>query len=81
MSQYLYSDEEIDRLTRKLNRNPMVNLAGKLEGDKRCKTCKFLCVREFARRYYKCRFRPCTGGPATDHRVNWDACKKYEPND
>lgn len=55
--------------------NPMLRF-GKTPGMK-CKDCANLCYVEYARRYYKCRLRKCTGGPKSDHRVGWDACSKF----
>jgi hypothetical protein len=57
--------------------NPMLEIHGETPG-KKCRDCKFLCVREFAKRYYKCEHRGCSASPATDHRVNWPACGLYE---
>jgi hypothetical protein len=57
--------------------NPMIKLYGETLG-KRCKTCIFLCCREFAKKYYKCQYRGCSGSPVTDHRVNWPACGKHK---
>jgi len=58
-------------------KNPLLRLYGETPGQK-CKNCANLCVREFARRYYKCRLRCCSGSPTTDHRVNWPACGRFE---
>ena len=44
-----------------------------------CGDCThFYRVGGVAGRYYKCDLRKNTGGPATDHRVRWPACAKYE---
>jgi len=77
----LYDDAELARITKQGNSNPMVMLYGKLPGEKKCKTCTFLFAKQFANRYYKCGFRQCTGGRASDHRIGWDACKKYEEDE
>ncbi len=45
---------------------------------KRCKECVWLVGWRYANVYYKCRLRGMTHGPATDHRVNWKACGKFE---
>lgn len=59
------------------NNNPMVRAFGLLKGQK-CKQCKHLVKKEWAGTYYKCGFRANTNGPGSDHRVNWDACKRFE---
>ncbi len=56
----------------------LINLHGKTE-DKKCKTCALLGVRSFAKNYYKCTLVSSSGNPATDWRVNWQACGKYQP--
>ena len=58
--------------------NPCVRTYGPGPEGARCKTCLKLGAKAFARTYYKCELRPDTGGPGTDHRVNWKACAKYE---
>jgi len=58
--------------------NPMVLWYGSVNGGQTCRDCIYLCVREFAKRYYKCRLRKCSSSPTTDHRVNWPACSKFE---
>lgn len=62
----------------KLHDNPMVKAHGFGPEGKRCKHCKHLFVRQYAGRYYKCGLRVNTNGPATDQRVNWAACSKFE---
>jgi hypothetical protein len=60
--------------------NPMVRATGFGPEGARCKTCHFLfCqVSGSGKRFYKCGQRgEATHGAATDHRFNWDACKKY----
>lgn len=59
------------------NPNPMVVAYGKLEPTRRCKECRFLEKHSAGNTWYKCAFRR-KGGPATDHRVGWDACGKFE---
>lgn len=58
--------------------NPVVRLYGPGPEGARCKTCRHLYCREFANRYWKCPYHGDTRGPGTDHRVNWNACAKYE---
>lgn len=57
--------------------NPLIAVYGKTEG-KKCKDCSHLYSKEFANKYYKCDLRKDTNGPGTDHRINWNACGKYE---
>lgn len=59
-------------------KNPCVRQFGAGPEGKKCKTCKSLTYHQFTRKYYKCKNRPITRGPATDHNVGWDACGKYE---
>jgi len=62
------------------NPNPMVKLHGFWEPRTKCKNCKKLLGIQYSKVYYKCSLRKNTHGPATDHRVNWDACMKFEDN-
>lgn len=39
-----------------------------------CKTCANLYVREFSRKYFKCKACRCSASPATDIRLWWPAC-------
>lgn len=57
--------------------NPVVRLLGKGPEGKRCKDCGHLFARKYNKTYYKCALRRCTNGPATDHRVRWNACSKF----
>jgi len=57
--------------------NPCVRLYGARDG-KKCKACIHLFGKQYANTYYKCALRKNTSGPGTDHRVNWNACGKYE---
>lgn len=62
-----------------LKRNPMLVVVGKDPENRRCADCAHLfMVGGVSGRYYKCDLRRVTGGPATDHRVNWPACAKFE---
>ncbi|MEN6547729.1 MAG: hypothetical protein ABFE07_16975 [Armatimonadia bacterium] len=61
--------------------NPCVRLWGPGPEGAKCRTCTLLVlvVRYGAgRRYYKCRMRRMSMSEATDHRVGWRACAKYE---
>lgn len=59
--------------------NPLIPLYGKSEGNK-CKHCTHLVRKVYGNVYYKCELRnnvdKCS--PKSDHRVNWDACGKFE---
>ena len=67
------------------NQNPCIRMYGFYEKNPKtevkCKTCTNLLAVKLANTYYKCGLRKITGGPATDHRVRWQACGKYEPRD
>jgi len=60
------------------NKNPMVRAHGFGPEGTRCKTCRFIYSRTFAKKYYKCKFRGDTRGEGTDHQCNWDSCLYYE---
>lgn len=57
--------------------NPMVKAQGPGPDAHKCKDCVFLIRKEYARTYYKCKFRGNTNGSATDHKVNWQSCSKF----
>jgi len=63
---------------RKLDDNPCVYWYGKGPEGTKCKTCKKLVYKDRGKRYYKCLERTITNGAASDHRVRWNACGKYE---
>jgi hypothetical protein len=59
--------------------NPCISVYGPGPDGARCKTCAHLDGHPGAGRiYWKCLLRTYSHGPATDHRVNWPACGKYE---
>jgi hypothetical protein len=58
--------------------NPCVKLYGPGPEGAICKTCRHLGAHWTARKFYKCELRTFSRGPATDHRVRWPACGKYE---
>lgn len=60
------------------NFNPCIPIYGPGPTGTRCKSCKFLVRKQYSKNYYKCELRGDTNGPATDHRVNWPSCGKYE---
>lgn len=43
-----------------------------------CGDCGHCFANDCAKRYYKCD-RNATGGPATDVRLRWPACRHWEP--
>lgn len=58
--------------------NPCIAVFGTGPDGVRCATCSHLQARQYANRYYKCDLRRISASTATDHRVRWDACGKYE---
>lgn len=44
-----------------------------------CGSCGHCWAKKYANRYYKCDLTPDSSGPATDIRVRWPACVKWEP--
>ena len=61
--------------------NPLIARAGEGPAGVTCSTCKHLIKHSDSRNYYKCAYRGDTSSAATDHRVNWPACAKYEENE
>lgn len=59
--------------------NPCVRAFGKGPEGVKCKACRHLYWKVYAKVYIKCALRPNTNGPGTDHRANWAACGKFEP--
>ena len=49
----------------------------KATNREKCKTCRFLIIREFAKRYYKCLKMGISGSQASDIRVN-NVCDLYK---
>jgi hypothetical protein len=63
-------------------KNPCVRLYGPGPDGAKCKTCSRLHARTYyPHTYYKCGLRKDTACAATDHRVRWRACAKYEDVD
>lgn len=60
--------------------NPCMNLYGKGPQGKLCKDCDHL-IRDYYhnKTYFKCELRKLTRGAGSDHRANWYACAKFEP--
>lgn len=64
----------------KLDPNPMVQSFG-FGPPIKCKKCRNLFSKQFSKKYWKCELRLNTSGPSSDHRVNWNACGKFESVD
>lgn len=61
------------------NPNPCVQAFGPGPHGRICNGCALLNLRwASGRRYYKCSKRRMSSCEATDHRVGWDACAKFE---
>lgn len=60
--------------------NPMLLQHGKYGLGKKCKNCIHLVSKQYAKTYYKCELRNNVDkkSPKSDHRVNWEACGKYQ---
>lgn len=58
--------------------NPMVRAHGPGPDGAICGDCRHLYAKRYSRTYHKCELRGDTNGPATDHRVRWPACGRYE---
>lgn len=79
MDLVLTSPDPDVRYTRN-HKNPMLAFGPGPDGM-RCKDCRHLYGVRYANTYWKCRKRGDSGGPATDHRVRWPACAKFEPKE
>lgn len=63
------------------NVNPCLALYGSATQGQTCKDCihlRYAIQRNPKARFWKCDLRRLTHGTATDHRVNWQACGRYE---
>lgn len=59
--------------------NPCVAVFGTGPEGVQCKTCVHLRTTPTTQgKYYKCDLCKCTRGRATDHKVRWPACARYE---
>ncbi len=79
----LFGDEyepiEEKPLTFGVNGNPCIALYGPGADNQTCKGCVHLRYQSSAnKRYWKCDLRKLTHGHATDHKVRWQACGRYE---
>ena len=72
-------DKPIPRYESRLKKvNPMVLKYGADPNNRRCKDCKHLQGCRQSKVWYKCLLRGVSHSEATDHRVNWEACSKFE---
>jgi hypothetical protein len=60
--------------------SPMVQRFNYRPEGKKCKDCEHHFTKNFAKNYHKCAvfYKRNTGGPGTDIRVGWKACKKFK---
>ena len=59
--------------------NPCVNLYGEGEPGITCRHCVHLRYHvKYVTKYWKCDLRSMTHGAASDHRIGWQSCSKYE---
>lgn len=58
--------------------NPCVQVYGPGPEGKQCQDCRYLVGFCKGQVYYKCLLRRLTNSPASDHRVRWPACAKFE---
>ncbi len=62
------------------DKNPMLIPHGIKKG-KMCKYCKFFLRERFHNKsYFKCKIRGVSRSSATDHRIGWNACGLFEPD-
>lgn len=72
VAQRTYEESDTGKLA--ADANPCVRSFGFGPAGKKCKQCAHLYYHQKSKRYYKCRYRTFSFGPATDHRVRWNAC-------
>lgn len=58
--------------------NPCIALYGYGPQGEQCKTCALLFTHHVGSKYHKCSLRRFSHSEATDHRVRWSACGKWE---
>ena len=58
--------------------NPMIDLYGFGPKDKRCKHCKHLLAFQQGASWFKCDLRKFSHSTATDHKANWESCRKFD---
>jgi hypothetical protein len=60
------------------NINPCIAVFGDGPDGSRCKNCTQLRYKAGSKKFFKCALRTITNGAATDHKVNWPGCAKFE---
>lgn len=63
------------------NENPCFHAYGPGPEGEQCKNCIHLIGICYSKTVYKCDLRKLTHGAATDHKVRWPACAKFERRD
>jgi hypothetical protein len=58
--------------------NPCISKYGPGPEDKTCNECANLVGHRRTKVYWKCKLRPFTSGPGSDHKRAWPACAKFE---
>jgi hypothetical protein len=58
--------------------NPVIAAYGVGPEGRQCKDCTHLCSHGRGKTFYKCDLRNITHGAATDHRIAWPACGKFD---
>lgn len=75
------SNESLKNKNGSLKYNPCIDAYGAGPIDKKCKHCKHLFYKSYGKKYFKCSFRKNTNSPASDHKVNFPSCSKFESNE
>jgi hypothetical protein len=71
--------EKFAKVTSPERVNPCVQVFGKGPDGAICKSCAYLFAHQPGnKRFYKCELRNFTHGAASDHKVRWPACGRYE---
>lgn len=61
------------------DKNPMVHRFGRGPDKAQCLSCSHIRRKDAgSRKVYKCLERGVSNSAATDHRLRWNACAKYE---
>jgi hypothetical protein len=60
--------------------NPMVRKFGMDQQNRKCSDCDALVYLERGtRKVYKCKARSVSHSEASDHRLKWNACRRFIP--
>jgi hypothetical protein len=84
MSENLFGEQEpvktlpLKNRSGSFNINPCIAVFGAGPDGSKCKNCKQLRSKAGSKTFYKCALRSITNGPATDHKINWPGCAKFE---